>query len=261
MVYTQQIQYIDYYDQGERRKNAGFAKLILDEDLQKIDIRIEKMEDFSDGEYEVWLVPASSPKEPMALGKIRLENGSGVFSTVRKAGEQKDDVEIKIYLGSSKVLTSRLHDFYLLKRTDPMEEKKEIIEKKEENNIKNEREASYNMTEEKWEQLWSIYPHKNPFGDEREYLIISPRDFVIFQKESYKMVKNSFLLHGYGNYKYLILWKNKKMGEERFFVGVPGLFYEKECEAAVFFGFESFEGKKEPPAEGDFGFYMKRIYL
>ena len=113
----------------------------------------------------------------------------------------------------------------------------------------------------KWEQLTAIYPPISPFGDARKYLQISPGDFVILKDRSYRMVNNSFLLHGYFTYKHLILHKMNRRGETAYYVGVPGSFYNKEKEVAILFGFESFEGATEPAREGDFGYYMMRVEI
>lgn len=118
-----------------------------------------------------------------------------------------------------------------------------------------------NMMEDKWRQLCSIYPHIAPFQDEREYLSIEPRDFVIFPVKYYQLVNNSFLLHGYHNYQHLILTRILYRGEIRYYIGVPGNYYEKEKQVAIMFGFESFECKAEPAQTGDYGYYMMRIAL
>lgn len=115
--------------------------------------------------------------------------------------------------------------------------------------------------EDKWKQLSYIYPHITPFHDEREYLSISPSDFVILQSKYHKLVNNSFLLHGYYNYEHLILARIRKREGEAYYIGVPGNFYEREKQVALMFGFESFECKKEPAQIGDYGYYMIRIEL
>ena len=115
--------------------------------------------------------------------------------------------------------------------------------------------------EDKWSQLWDIYPHIHPFRDQREYLSIRPSDFVLFPEASYKMVNNSFLLHGYYNYHHLLLSRVEKRGEILYYIGVPGNFYEKEKQVAIMFGFESFECAEEPAQAGDFGYYMMRTQL
>lgn len=109
---------------------------------------------------------------------------------------------------------------------------------------------------DKWQQLLAIYPHIRPFEDMREYLLLKPQDLVVLPKKYFELSGNSFLLHGYYNYEHLILTKEKRRGEECFYIGVPGNFYYKEKQVAILFGFESFEGKTEPAGNGDFGYYM-----
>lgn len=117
------------------------------------------------------------------------------------------------------------------------------------------------LLEDKWQQLYAIYPRIRPFDDGREYISIRPADFVLFPSESYKMANNSFLLHGYYNYRHLILARVERKGEIYYYIGVPGNFYEKEKQVAIMFGFESFECAEEPAQAGDFGYYMMRTEL
>lgn len=124
-----------------------------------------------------------------------------------------------------------------------------------------ETEKPIQQKEDKWAQLWEIYPHIHPFQDEREYLSIRPSDFVLFPAASYRMVNNSFLLHGYYNYHHLLLGRVEKRGENFYYIGVPGNFYEREKQVAIMFGFESFECAEEPAQAGDFGYYMMRTEL
>ena len=117
------------------------------------------------------------------------------------------------------------------------------------------------MAYSKWQQLWYLYPHRIPFHDDREYLSVRPEDFVILSSRSYKLINNSFLLHGFFNYDYLLLGRMEKEGKEKFYIGVPGSFYEREKQVALMFGFESFECEKEPAKVGDFGYYMIPVEL
>ncbi len=117
------------------------------------------------------------------------------------------------------------------------------------------------LHEKKWRQLAEIYPHIAPFRDERDYLTIGPGDFVILPEKYYRLINNSFLLHGFYNYGHMVLARNQRRGEERYYIGVPGNFYEKERQAALMFGFESFECRQEPARDGDFGYFMIRVEL
>lgn len=114
---------------------------------------------------------------------------------------------------------------------------------------------------DKWEQLCTMYPEIHPFRDSREYLSIAPKDFVVLCKEYQKLVHNSFLLHGYYNYRHLILGRIRQKDVWQYYIGVPGNFYDREKMVAEMFGFEAFEGEKESASPGDYGYYMKRVEI
>ena len=56
-------------------------------------------------------------------------------------------------------------------------------------------------------------------------------------KKYWYLGNNSFLLHGFFNYRYLVVGKT---GEERWFLGVPGIYQRQERVMAAIFGFPEF---------------------
>lgn len=123
------------------------------------------------------------------------------------------------------------------------------------------RQQAKRISDDKWKQLECVFPIIHPFGDKREYLSIAPKDFIVLTREYQSLANNSFLLHGFYNYHHIILGKIPIRGKELFFLGVPGVFYEREKAVAIMFGFESFECAKEPAETGTFGYYMKRVEI
>lgn len=128
----------------------------------------------------------------------------------------------------------------------------------EEEEIRPEEQA---LKPDKWEQLKKTYPVVHPIREEEEYLKIAPKDFVIFTEKYQALVHNSFLLHGYYNYKHLILGRKERDGRVIYYLGVPGTFHDREKTVAVMFGFEAFDGKREPAENGDFGYYLRRVEI
>lgn len=115
----------------------------------------------------------------------------------------------------------------------------------------------------KWEKLKEEYPQVQPFGDDRCFISLEPGDLVILPASFQKLLNNSFLLHGFYNYRHLILGPDRELseeGEENFYIGVPGTYFEREKMVAVMFGFEGFEGKG-PVEIGSFGYYMRKVNL
>lgn len=142
----------------------------------------------------------------------------------------------------------------IVREVEKQEEREQSVKKPPEK-------IGFQLYPSKWKQLCTIYPIVHPFGDGRAYLSIEPRDFVVLQERFQPMVENSFLLHGFYHYRHLLLGRHQQGRNVRYYLGVPGVFYEKEKAAAVFYGFESFEGAEHPTKEGDFGYYMKQVQI
>lgn len=117
------------------------------------------------------------------------------------------------------------------------------------------------LSADKWQQLKSQFITITPFQDGREYLSITPRDFTVLPGKYQILVQNSFLLHGYYNYGHVVLVREKDRLEEKYYLGVPGVYYDREKQAALMFGFEGFEGGSTKTQEGGFGYYMKRVEI
>ncbi len=115
---------------------------------------------------------------------------------------------------------------------------------------------AYNLKEDKWEQILDSYEKIHPYGDERIYVKLEPKDFIILQAKYQHLVNNSFLLHGFYNYRYIILGK-----EQDYYLGVPGVFYEREKMVALMFGFEAFECPGGVARAGEFGYYLRKVEL
>ena len=117
------------------------------------------------------------------------------------------------------------------------------------------------LLENKWKQLCSQYPIVHPFDNEKTFLSIKPADFIILRQSYQKLVHNSFLLHGYYNYQHMILGKLFEGEEAPYYIGVPGVYYERERQAAQIFGFVGFEGTETPVQNGSYGYYMIEVEI
>lgn len=96
-----------------------------------------------------------------------------------------------------------------------------------------------------------------------EILTIKPQDIGLLPRETWVFGNNSFLLHGYYNYRYIILVKlNNTDGSCRYLLGVPGNYYSNEKYMASMFGFPNFVlAKKQMTDDGRFGFWYTDIRL
>lgn len=113
------------------------------------------------------------------------------------------------------------------------------------------------LKEDKWAQILDTYDNIHPYADERVYVKLEPKDFIILSGKYQHLVHNSFLLHGFYNYRHIALGKEG----EGYVLGVPGVFYEREKMVALMFGFEAFECEGGEPKAGGFGYYLRQVEL
>lgn len=334
MYYDKRIRYVDYLENGEKRRNCGYVKITVTGGRLLLEMQIKGLYTTDDVASEVMLEGAGAESR---IGTVIIRQGSGNFrweiqDPVRQGEEIFLDEGLKfghleriaVHLSSRRSLCCMWREPETTEpavteqeaesavweqnmRTDEAEppmveavpETDVIAEKPDEQGGQPEpeefpgQEASLEaepltqsepsageelhtaetqrkvsqeppampMSEDKWQQLQRIYPHIRPFQDEREYLSLRPEDFVILRSNAYRLVQNSFLLHGFYNYKHLILTHVSQRNAGQYYIGVPGNFYEKEKQVAIMYGFDSFECRKEPAEEGDFGYYMIKVEL
>ena len=100
--------------------------------------------------------------------------------------------------------------------------------------------------------------------DKGEFLTIKPQDIGLLPRENWNYGNNSFLLHGYYNYRYLILARigDETKGRTRYILGVPGNYYSNEKYMASMFGFPHFVlARKQPSQDGRFGYWYTDVRL
>lgn len=119
--------------------------------------------------------------------------------------------------------------------------------------------------EKLWEEFKRTYPKIQPFEyeDGCDILTIRPQDIGKLPRECWVYGNNSFLLHGYYNFRYLILVKlggNKK--KSRYLLGVPGHYYSSEKYMATMFGFPNFVlSRRQPVGDGRFGYWYTDLKI
>lgn len=106
--------------------------------------------------------------------------------------------------------------------------------------------------------LCGCYPKIRVNEIDGECIKITPHDISYLPKKYWSLCNNSFLLHGFYNYKYLLLCEKAVDGEKKYMICVPGLFHQKEQKVAGMFGFTEFEGDKSKDVM-NFGYWC--MYL
>ena len=114
---------------------------------------------------------------------------------------------------------------------------------------------------QQWDQTWRnmlrTYPVMKKFSDENNVLCIriEIKDVRLLPEKYWSMVNNSFLLHGFFNYRHLAFGR---IGQN-WFVGIPGIYQSQEHVMASIFGFPDFLPQAEQNERGEQPGYWYRI--
>ena len=119
------------------------------------------------------------------------------------------------------------------------------------------------------QEMWEFFKKKYAkilafdYADGCEILTIKPQDIGLLPRDNWFYGNNSFLLHGYYNYRYLILARlHNPEGRPRYLLGVPGNYYSNEKYMASMFGFPDFVlSKKQPSKDSRFGYWYSDIKM
>lgn len=271
--YGRKIIYLSDMESGNKIKNAGFIRVETCDDRLQLDMHVSGMTGMTDQYYPV--LAEYSAGQVNSVGRIFLRGGKGDWKETFHT-ENMENIYIELsdsrkILGSFMVCSKPELKAGSLEKAVNTEKEKLPAEKglaagecinRDEAEIKKgklpaEEGVDQIILSDKWQQLRRIYPVVHPYGDEREYISIQPRDFVIMTGDYQHLANNSFLLHGFYNYRYLVLGREK----EYFYLGVPGVYYEREKMVALMFGFEAFECTGGKAEAGTFGYYLRRVCI
>ena len=115
--------------------------------------------------------------------------------------------------------------------------------------------------EEQWEKLKKDHPVFTPFTNKMiSCMRIELKDLRELPKRYWYLGNNSFLLHGFFNYHYIVLGSVKTGNHEKWFLGIPGIYQNQERVMAAIFGFPEFmaaSDEKEPVNQ--FGYWYRMM--
>lgn len=275
MSYRKQISYLELQENGQRIRSAGYARLESLDKEEILTVQLNGQEIVSGKGIPLYLKWESREQQ---LCEMTIDQGrASCEKRIPLEKEWEQILGIRIPLERNLEIIGRFVRGGDAKKKPAQEADKQPREQTPEAaetvvtslvpsqgdriSKRSAAENTLHMKDTKWEQLSSIYPHIHPFRDAREFLSVGPEDFVVLRERCYQMTHNSFLLHGYYNYRHLLLLRQETAGQAKYYIGVPGNFYEREKQVARMFGFESFEGAREPAWEGDFGYYLISVEL
>ena len=184
------------------------------------------------------------------------------FSEDGIESKNKSEIESKSELKTDAEIESKSE----LKTDAEMESKSELkIDSEIEPQIKIEAETEPEATSvvDNFEKMWINAMKKNPSVDNifntafYEGCRISTADLAQFGEEASVLKSNQFLLKGYGRYHHILAGKVRYAGEERYCIGVPGIYENREKYMAEIYQFPVFLSLTENRMKtGSFGYWL-----
>ena len=195
---------------------------------------------------------------PDSENDIAHSNNTNIQESVKIKEFSEDSIESKN--------KSELELKSELKTDAEIESKSELkIDSEIEPQIKIEAETEPEATSvvDNFEKMWINAMKKNPSVDNifntafYEGCRISTADLAQFGEEASVLKSNQFLLKGYGRYHHILAGKVRYAGEERYCIGVPGIYENREKYMAEIYQFPVFLSLTENRMKtGSFGYWL-----
>lgn len=270
------VTYIYVYEEKKKGNNIGFAKIEIRGEDCRVEIHLRGVYTKQSLCTVYVFHERAGEIEGIRIGNMRLVNGNADFGTIVKAKHiggshfDMDDMEgIFLLTEDGEIFMSRWKEgnslvvcrenFREWAKTDKIEvavaeeQSKEAksVEDTEEKNVETMQVTELPLKNlfpqyawvDVWESLKANHPVCQPFEDkEVECVQIELKNLRELPKRYWYLGNNSFLLHGFFNYQYLVVGRT---GEERYFIGVPGIYQRQERVMAAIFGFPEFLSVKQ----------------
>ena len=200
--------------------------------------------------------------------KIKEFSEDGIESKNKSELELKSELKTDAEIESKSELKTdaEIESKSELKTDAEMESKSELkIDSEIEPQIKIEAETEPEATSvvDNFEKMWINAMKKNPSVDNifntafYEGCRISTADLSQFGEEASVLKSNQFLLKGYGRYHHILAGKVRYAGEERYCIGVPGIYENREKYMAEIYQFPVFLSLTENRMKtGSFGYWL-----
>ena len=292
------VTYIYAYENNNKNQNVGFAKVDIRGDYCQVEIHLKRTGYTNVKCPVYLFVRENEVIVGVEIGEIALVNGCGDFVrqlNCNGVGEtpycMKDMKGILIFLDNTVMFASRWDEKAIYRENfKPYEETKEIpveqaedaAEEPEESGqmeklqvesvqaqqsreqqteeLQPETQRSGDMWMDLWEKLNGMYGAKNLFENMPEIsgIHMELKDLRELPKKYWYLGSNSFLLHGFFNYRHLLLGKVENESGRKWFIGVPGIYQNQEKVLATVFGFPEFRQEKDTGVKtGQFGYWYR----
>lgn len=292
------VTYIYAYENNNKNQNVGFAKVDIRGDYCQVEIHLKRTGYTNVKCPVYLFVRENEVIVGVEIGEIALVNGCGDFVrqlNCNGVGEtpycMKDMKGILIFLDNTVMFASQWDEKAIYRenfkpyegtKEIPVEQTEDAAEEPEESGqmeklqvesvqaqqsreqqteeLQPEAQRSGDMWMDLWEKLNGMYGAKNLFENMPEIsgIHMELKDLRELPKKYWYLGSNSFLLHGFFNYRHLLLGKVENESGRKWFIGVPGIYQNQEKVLAAVFGFPKFRQEKDTGVKtGQFGYWYR----
>ena len=230
------VTYLYECKRGNKSKNVGFIRVNVRGEETTLEIYLRNV-GLSETEGKIYVLIYKEALEGVELGEIKIKKGQCdcviQVSTgdICNSGFSLDKIEgVGICLDSSLYIASCWKDTYV----------DEIIR----GEFIKERKSMKTEVEETLQDELMAAEELPVYVEEKKGVVYEKIDLSQIRdlpSSNWHLTTNSFLVHGFWNYGYLVLKKEMEENQEKLSLGVPGIFEKPEAVMAVLFGFPEFE--------------------
>jgi hypothetical protein len=291
------VTYIYAYEEGRKAGNAGFAKIEIRGEESRIEVHVQGICP-AGNVCTLYLFRANGEEmQGIEIGELPILAGKGEMlyrlktAKIEKSPYSIYDMDGLLLLGKeNQIWLSRWKEGVAvevrpenLKIWNEADKKQATGEHQTENAEDHEPQTNPDETiaatevpmrnifpEYNWRESWEKLQTNNPQMVLRQDTVcvqIALKEIRELPRQYWSLGNNSFLLHGFFNYRYLVVGKMENDNEESWFLGVPGVYQRQERVMAAVFGFPEFmpvaEDAHKAVADreplGQFGYWCRNI--
>ena len=242
------VTYLYECERGNKTKNVGFIRVNVRGEETVMEVYIRNLLITKD-KGQLFVLISNNGLFGIELGTLMIANGQGdshfSFETQKIEGTEaglNDIVGIGIRLETGTYIASCWNDAYAEEITRGIfktcEESSNIEVQMVVEEDTQEKEGLMVAEEPRIVETQQTGPRTEKIATYEKIDLSQIRDLP---SPNWNLATNSFLVHGFWNYGYLVLKKDVEEDKETLWLGIPGIFEKPEAVMAVLFGFPTFE--------------------
>ncbi len=235
--YNGRVSFIDCYVNGIFNGNIGFIRQKNNESHIYIGIYLQNLPQEGIEGCKVYLQKYEGTQEA-------TETPVSEFPILKGKGEGSCILTEELLAGCNRavlhfVCSQRWEGFCFI---DVAKKEKEEIERKTNETVpKQDEKNETQLRVDKWQQLQAVRPRFLPFKEQGYYVILAEEDWEFMPKSCRNLQNCDFYRRAYEGYRHMIVGEYITDTERAFYLGIPGIYGEREIEEAAAAGFLGYE--------------------